>query len=170
MIDKKKDKDSVSITGDRNIVTSKGASEIKQTNVFGDKVTGAVHTGSGSINIWHGSDVRTMLSEFESSKDLPREQYFVLFKQLSNYLLRSLPSDLEVDIILQIESVLNDAYNHAYREGWYPRLTDAILEALSLSSSLSDVAKRQFGSSYGADYFKTAKKLGQMLDLISALH
>lgn len=86
----------------------------------------------------------------------------------SDMLLRTLPSAIEDDALLQIESMLNDLHICAVQEGWSTDPERILLEALSQASMLAfHVKKLGPGGTRSPDFFKAIKQLSKLLSLLA---
>jgi hypothetical protein len=112
-------------------------------------------------------DIQTVSSQRRSLRGKPVEQSFPLLADLGNYFWRTLSSAVEDDYILEIEPLLNDLYLQVSDEGDSPDLEEALLQASSMAAQLCRTIHRDRSGQYDDRFFKTVKRLGKVLILIS---
>ncbi len=138
------------IIGDGNIVGDNSTSRVVKQETFIGNISGAVHTGSGSIQV----------SNSPSKDDILRLNKF------ADYLYET-PSRISERSILEIEGFLASFYKKAVRNKWDRQVISNIKKALSLSAYLSFSIRT--GDSREPRYFDGLLNLRGQIDKINYL-
>jgi hypothetical protein len=78
----------------------------------------------------------------------------------------SLPSEIKNDEIFALEKSINDLYFYVIEKQYPPELEEAVIDALSLTSSLVDEIRENKSNIKGPNFFRTIKHLANLLKLI----
>lgn len=102
------------------------------------------------------------------------DEHRSLLQQLGDYLINTVPTNLDPLLLQDLENLLNELYAHAVTEpDWNDDLADALLDALNKAVELSGVVqKKGFWTDhlFKKDFPKNAKLLGRNLIFISTLY
>jgi len=162
-----KNKPRVIIAGDGNIIGDQNSSRLVKQVTSNGLVTGAVHTGAGDIDVEESptstqEQLATRISA-QRGGDASLQTYIPLLKALGEYFRLTLPSRVDLNVILEAEHMLNDLYLRANREIKNRETIEEIMIALALSSELSFSVKRHSSGRYEMRFFTNIKRLGENL-------
>jgi hypothetical protein len=94
------------------------------------------------------------------------DSFLVSFDKYIERFHKSLPSEITEAEILVLEKLINDLYLDMIEKQYPQDLEDAVIDALGLTSALVDEINRNKNQNRSPEFFKTIKRLANLLKLI----